>query len=104
MSAPLPLPGAQEELQRLRQQNAHLQAELDRLKLAAAGLGHQEAPQPPLPPAAATAAAAGLPAWDGLQHGLSRDQIARYSRQIVLHSFGVQGEGAASGGAGCCLL
>lgn len=93
----------EEELQRLRAEKAELQAEVQRLK-AAAARGEPQAAQEQAPPAtaAATAPAApancsctavngDLPAWDGLQHGLSKDQIARYSRQIILHSFGVQG-------------
>ena len=31
------------------------------------------------------------PAWEGVQHSLSKGQVERYSRQILLHSFGVQG-------------
>jgi hypothetical protein len=97
-----------EELARLRAQNAALQVEVDRLR-AAASAAAQQAPLvaalsasggeahsgrvangralPPEPPAS----------WDGLGHGLSKDQIARYSRQIILHSFGVQGASAGEG-------
>lgn len=32
------------------------------------------------------------PLWDRFQHGLSKDQISRYSRQIVLPSFGIQSQ------------
>ncbi len=76
------------ELAQLRAQNARLQAEVERLKAAAAA-GEQRGA-----PGASTSAngtAASLPSWDGLHHGLTKEQIGRYSRQIVLHSFGVQG-------------
>lgn len=76
---------AEDELSRLRAQNSQLQRELDRL--TGSGPLQQSAPD-----AANGAAAAATPSWDGLQHGLNKEQIARYSRQIVLHSFGVQGE------------
>ena len=85
-------PGCEVELQRLRAQNAQLQAELERLKSATTGAQSPEA-QSAAAALGSGAAACGapLPAWDGLQHGLSKEQIARYSRQIILHSFGVQG-------------
>lgn len=95
---PGPAPSVEEELQRLKAENAQLKAELDQLR-ATSGGGQPAQEQPP---AAANGASAAdgcspanghaTPSWDGLQHGLSKDQIARYSRQIVLHSFGVQAQ------------
>ncbi|EFN55933.1 hypothetical protein CHLNCDRAFT_22673 [Chlorella variabilis] len=83
----------EKELGQLREQNARLQAEVERLKAAVAGPGQQGAQAAAANGAAAPDGAAGsFPAWDGLRHGLSKDQIARYSRQIVLHSFGVQAQ------------
>ena len=87
-----------EELQRLRAENEALKAELDALK---------RSQQPPAAqaPAAAPAANGGgaagtaFAAWDGMHHGLDKEQISRYSRQIILHSFGVQG-GRLRGRAG----
>ena len=91
----------EKELGQLREQNARLQAEVERLKAAVAGPGQQGAQAAAANGAAAPDGAAGsFPAWDGLRHGLSKDQIARYSRQIVLHSFGVQGANQA----GCSRL
>lgn len=97
-------PGAlEQEVERLRAENAQLQAELDALRASQAGSLPQTTPpaaaatQEDPPAAAANGAACCPPAapaasdWDGLQHGLDKDQIARYSRQIILHSFGVQG-------------
>lgn len=93
----------QQELERLRAQNAQLQAELRALRASQTGASppavEQLAPPPEQPPLAANGNACSHPAmaravahsWDGLKHGLDKDQIARYSRQIVLHSFGVQG-------------
>ena len=88
------------EVTLLRAQLASLQLELDNLRAqqtvgsnaqrpatAAAATDATDATS-----AAAAATVGASPAWDGLQHGLSRDQIARYSRQVILHSFGVQGE------------
>lgn len=91
------------ELERLQLENAELRVELERLR---ASVGAQ---QPPAPQQAAAAAAgapaangggAARPSWDGEQHGLDKGQIARYSRQIILHSFGVQGgQGGPAGTA-----
>ncbi|PSC70689.1 Adenylyltransferase and sulfurtransferase MOCS3 [Micractinium conductrix] len=87
----------EEELARLRAQNAALQRECDRLNSRFGA----PAEQGPLQAAAGggavasdgEATAVASPAsWDGLGHGLTKDQIARYSRQIVLHSFGVQAQ------------
>ncbi|KAI3437915.1 hypothetical protein D9Q98_000360 [Chlorella vulgaris] len=83
---------AEDELSRLRAQNSQLQRELDRL--TGSGPLQQSAPD-----AANGAAAAATPSWDGLQHGLNKEQIARYSRQIVLHSFGVQAQAKLCGGS-----
>lgn len=33
-----------------------------------------------------------LPGWQGVNHSLNKDQIERYSRQILLRSFGVEGK------------
>eukprot|EP00887_Chlorella_sp_A99_P001231 scaffold14.g1231.t1 len=89
----------EEELQRLREENARLREELRRL-----GQGRPEehaAGAPPAPPAADGAAP--RPAWDGTQHGLTKEQIARYSRQIILQSFGVHGARALALRALCSL-
>ncbi len=103
-------PGAlEQELERLRAQNAQLQAELNALRVSQPG--DLPPTTPPVaareePPAAAANGAACCPPaatdaaahdWDGLRHGLDKDQIARYSRQIVLHSFGVQGGDEVAG-------
>jgi hypothetical protein len=85
----------EDELRRLRQHNAELQREVERLKADAAAKQVQGPGQPPAVIAGGATAngcsSDSLPAWDGLKHGLNKVQIARYSRQIVLHSFGVQG-------------
>lgn len=97
----------EEELARLRAQNAALQRECDRLNSRFGA----PAEQGPLQAAAGggavasdgEATAVASPAsWDGLGHGLTKDQIARYSRQIVLHSFGVQGAHGRDGRGGPC--
>ncbi|KAL4451956.1 hypothetical protein ABPG75_007618 [Micractinium tetrahymenae] len=99
MSSP---PGAlEQELERLRAQNAQLQAELDAVRgvqagaappVAAAAAAQEEPPAGAANGAACCRPVAAARDWDGLQHGLDKDQIARYSRQIILHSFGVQAQ------------
>lgn len=65
------------ELTRLRRENAVLRA-----ALARAESNGRSQPREPIDPLE----------WDELGHGMHRDEIARYSRQIVLPSFGVMGE------------
>lgn len=89
---------SEEELERLRAENAALRAELEVLRCS------QQPPAAQAPAAAngsggGAACPAAFAPWDGLQHGLDKDQIARYSRQIILHRFGVQG-GPCQGRAG----
>lgn len=87
---------AMTELEQLRAENARLQAEIKRLNR---GNGSGGEAGPPSANAAASAAAPSAREWDGEGHGLSRDQVARYSRQILLHSFGVHGESYPAGGS-----
>lgn len=88
-----------EELQRLRVENEALRAELDALKRSQ----QPPAAQAPAAAPAANGGGAACPAfasWDGMHHGLDKEQISRYSRQIILHSFGVQG---GRGGVGLAV-
>lgn len=91
-------PDWEEEAHLLKDQNAQLQAELERLKLATAGNVQQGSTHEQAAEAGAAAAngaacpRGACPTWDGLHHGLDKGQIARYSRQIILHSFGVQAQ------------
>lgn len=72
------------EVERLRAENEHLRAQLAAVCPAN---GQQSSAEP------AEACLARPPAfWDGLQHGLSKEEVGRYSRQLILHSFGVHGE------------
>ncbi|PRW57410.1 Adenylyltransferase and sulfurtransferase MOCS3 [Chlorella sorokiniana] len=80
-----------EELQRLRAENEALRAELAALKRSQ----QPPAAQAPAAAPAANGGGAACPAfapWDGMHHGLDKEQISRYSRQIILHSFGVQAQ------------
>ncbi|KAI7842611.1 hypothetical protein COHA_003715 [Chlorella ohadii] len=80
-----------EELERLRAENEALKAELEALKRSQ----QPPAAQAPAAAPAANGGGAACPAfapWDGMQHGLDKQQISRYSRQIILHSFGVQAQ------------
>ena len=88
------------ELQQLRAENAQLRAEVERLRAAAAGQPAQQQPEQQQANGGAAADGAACaspdpPSWDGMQHGLDQGQIARYSRQIILPSFGVQGAAAS---------
>lgn len=86
-----------EELERLRAENEALKAELEALKRSQ----QPPAAQAPAAAPAANGGGAACPAfapWDGMQHGLDKQQISRYSRQIILHSFGVQGGWLGTGG------
>ena len=80
----------------LQAENARLRSEIERLKAAAGGAQQQTAAAAAAPNGSAATtgsnAAAAPASWDGLGHGLSAAQVARYSRQIVLHSFGVQAQ------------
>jgi hypothetical protein len=73
------------ELDRLREENANLRAHLDQLRVSAASNGTHEA-------AAEACPARPHATWDGTQHGLTKEQIGRYSRQLILHNFGVHGK------------
>jgi hypothetical protein len=78
-----------DELSRLRAENAALRAELAGLR---GDIG--PAPEPTSPNGTPMTSA---PEWDGLGHGLTKDQVGRYSRQIVLPSFGAEGERVVGG-------
>ena len=76
-----------EELEQLRAENARLKAYINDLNASGDQCttnGTSDAEEPPKFPTAAGP-------WDGFGHGLSKEEVARYSRQIILPSFGVQG-------------
>ena len=79
------MPDRMDELQK---ENARLKAYIRRLEAQNGGAPQQ---QPGRPHSPAVVAPSGRE-WDGAGHGLSADQVGRYSRQIILPSFGVQGE------------
>lgn len=95
------------ELERLREENALLKAEIERLRGLPQSNGVHDSPGAAEAAADAAARDSGeacpmqRPAWDGANHGLSKEQIARYSRQVILHSFGVHGERR---GLGSCRI
>jgi hypothetical protein len=65
----------------------------------------QTLPSPPgLAEGKASATAWPAGAWNGVEHGLSKEKIARYSRQIILPSFGVQGDSRTLGFSTRALL
>jgi adenylyltransferase/sulfurtransferase len=71
-------------LRELEAENARLRAELAGTR---GGDARGSAP-PPAPPPTAAAAPAAPAAWDAAGHGLSRDEVCRYSRQAILPAFG----------------
>ena len=88
----------QEELERLRAENAHLRSLLrSRGDLQGSGNVADRATvttnQHPTARCDASTADAGAspPGWEPGPHDLTREQIARYSRQLILPSFGVEG-------------
>ena len=93
------------ENERLKAEIELVKAELDQLKQQAQSNGAAaRAPEAGAPPARAAAEACPLqqrPSWDGSDHGLSKEQIARYSRQIILPSFGVHCERSCSLARSC---
>ena len=88
----------QEELERLRAENAHLRSLL-RSRGDLQGSGNvadrttRTTSQYPTARCDASTADAGAspPGWEPGPHDHTREQIARYSRQLILPSFGVQG-------------
>lgn len=73
-----------DELEHLRAENEALKVEVQRLRQA-------QSSSVPEPRSQNDLDTPSTHSWDGLGHGLSRDDIARYSRQIILPSFGAQG-------------
>lgn len=74
-----------DQLRRLQEENA-------RLKAYIAQISHRDANETSqhIPSAEEDVGLSGR-AWDGAGHGLTAAEVARYSRQIVLPSFGIQG-------------
>lgn len=75
----------EDELARLRHENAQLRAALARA----------QASQP-----STSIETRSSHEWDEFGHGLRAEEISRYSRQIILPSFGVMGASIESGGQG----
>ena len=73
------------ELDQLRAENARLKAYISNLTnpLAETTANGSSPPSDACPIVARP--------WDGGGHGLNREQVGRYSRQIILPSFGVDG-------------
>ena len=78
----------QEEVKQLRQKLSKLTAADNGVATSAPAQSHNGQHSSSLP----TSNGPAPPAWEGVQHSLSKGQVERYSRQILLHSFGVQGE------------
>lgn len=89
----------EDELVRLRQENAHLRALLER---SGSGRnttsandgdqhGHQTCPASTEHQARVDHSSSARLGWEGNGHELTKEQIGRYSRQIILPSFGAQG-------------
>lgn len=72
-----------EELERLRVENARLKEELKLHSAASSLIGEDEDDRGNACPS---------PSWTGLSHNLTADQIRRYSRQLLLPSFGVEAQ------------
>lgn len=74
------------ELDQLRAENARLKAYIGNITTPTPENGANGASSSP------DACPVAPSPWDGVGHGLSKDQVGRYSRQIILPSFGVEGE------------
>jgi len=79
----------------LVEENARLKAELKELRLKIAELAANPVHSPTAGTEAATSQGPGseraqIP-WEGVGHTLTKAQLERYSRQILLPSFGVKG-------------
>ena len=89
----------EDELVRLRQENAHLRALLERSGSRRNTTscndgdqhGHQTCPASAEHQARAERSSSARLGWEGNGHELTKEQIGRYSRQIILPSFGAQG-------------
>ena len=95
-----------DEVKRLREENAHLRALLERSppdrRPVGAGIsppGESHGSCARTSPQTAGQGAADLH-WEGTEHQLTKDQVVRYSRQVILPSFGAQGTSSA---ASSCL-
>ena len=85
----------QQELERLRAENAHLRELLSTTQLQepAEGADNRAAPGAlPDQPGQACSSRGPVIGWEAGGHDLSAEQISRYSRQLILPSFGVAGE------------
>ena len=98
-----------DEVHRLREENAHLRALLEQSSspdhcITVAGVGVSTSEMSfagsPAQPASQDDAHLG---WEGTEHQLTKEQVVRYSRQIILPSFGAQGLPQPSCVWGICL-
>ena len=89
----------EDELVRLRQENAHLRALLERSGSGRNTMssndsdqhGHHTCPASAEHQAGVERSSSAQLGWEGNGHELTKEQIGRYSRQIILPSFGAQG-------------
>jgi len=83
-----------EELDHLRAENSRLKAYIN--SLASTSNGHVSTSEPPEPSHSETTH---HHMWDGNGHGLNREQVGRYSRQIILPHFGISAQAKLCNGS-----
>jgi adenylyltransferase/sulfurtransferase len=86
-----------EELDHLRSENARLKAYID--SLTDTSNGHPTTAEPLEPSSLSETPHPHPHMWDGVGHGLNREQVGRYSRQIILPHFGVAAQSKLCNGS-----
>jgi adenylyltransferase/sulfurtransferase len=84
-----------EELDHLRAENSRLKAYINSLTTTSNGHGFKS--EPSIPSHSETTDHHCM--WDGIGHGLDREQIGRYSRQIILPHFGISAQAKLCNGS-----
>jgi len=76
------------ELERLRAENASLRGQLEEARGAGGGAGRVGPPRARGPPGPPGGPVAGGELWGTSGHGMTREQVSRYSRQVILEQIG----------------
>ena len=84
------MPSAQAAVDNLRAEVAALRAELQHTQDKLNALECSQTKQATIA-GASHSGSHPTASWEGTDHTMSKDEVERYSRQILLHSFGPQG-------------